>query len=633
MKTGILHRFGRLFTLPLRVARGLEAVTLSLETLSSRVSVLEEQLRSAEGQTKTDYEELKRDIVERLARIEAHNVEAAKEFDELRGELTIMRSPDAVKPAQRLIALILQHGKPLPDDIHEHALRLELRDRPFDPQLTYSLVALMVTTGSPPMPDSKTLPADTAARPKGSSTDDLLRLANERALADDTIGVYAALWQIVVRGPSRLRGWSEFARAFAERNDWANCRLALQHAFDSGEAPDKASADAILYALSELASHQRLDTLAWNTWVEGLPEELQGSPYLVDLLSSTGGERRAAELLPLVIQRESQNAMAWLAASTLSFHQGQFAESYDHLRRALDLNFPGMVHLIMRHLGAQIMGLVNETGKADELTDLVSERTRHYANLNVVPPKPSPESLISSQRLRRVAMERGLPSASLITIGKSASVSVGNILSSGFHLAPVMNSMLNYRVIEPWAKDFAEGGGIQVSHLAALPRNVDTLASLGNSNIIVHVRDPRQVLYSYVEHGRRYPKEVTPAEREAFSGNDESAIDFALDFRYMYFVDWIARWVEAETKLNVHFTTFEDFTRDRAAFVDRLLGLYGGDTSFFDRNAALSEIDGVDYHRRLGSIDEWRGQFNARQTERVNGMMPGHFWEKFNWTP
>jgi hypothetical protein len=96
---------------------------------------------------------------------------------------------------------------------------------------------------------------------------------------------------------------------------------------------------------------------------------------------------------------------------------------------------------------------------------------------------------------------------------------------------------------------------------------------------------------------------------------------------------WIDGWVGAQGRLNIEFTTFEDFVRDRDAFIERCLSLYGGDRRYFDREAALQEHAGTDYHRRSGRIDEWRELLTAGQIEQINRQIPDRLWNLFGWEP
>ena len=92
-------------------------------------------------------------------------------------------------------------------------------------------------------------------------------------------------------------------------------------------------------------------------------------------------------------------------------------------------------------------------------------------------------------------------------------------------------------------------------------------------------------------------------------------------------------WVKARSSLNIAFTTFEEFVSDRDAFIDRILSLYSGDRRYFDRELALREHAGVDYHRRSGRTDEWREILTPEQIEQINRQIPDQFWQLFGWVP
>jgi hypothetical protein len=96
-------------------------------------------------------------------------------------------------------------------------------------------------------------------------------------------------------------------------------------------------------------------------------------------------------------------------------------------------------------------------------------------------------------------------------------------------------------------------------------------------------------------------------------------------------IGWIDGWLGASSTLPIHFTTFEEFVRDRPAFIERCLSLYGGDRRYFDRDAALTEQPGTDYHRRLGTVDEWRRVLTADQIEAINRLIPQRLWARFGW--
>src|SRR5215208_2106756 len=205
--------------------------------------------------------------------------------------------------------------------------------------------------------------------------------------------------------------------------------------------------------------------------------------------------------------------------------QERLADAYSYLRRALELDFPASLHEIVRLTGGAASLIISRLGKADELADWISETTLTYPGVNLVPARPSPEALLLAQRARYTAMERGLPSLVLITQGNSGSVSIGNIFHSGFSLPTVLYSLVNLRVVSPWLEDFMRGGSCSTTHLNPTPKNLDLLLKGGVRSIIVHVRDPRQLLISGIEHGRKYANQLTPSDRLAVSGSYDKVVN------------------------------------------------------------------------------------------------------------
>ncbi len=272
------------------------------------------------------------------------------------------------------------------------------------------------------------------------------------------------------------------------------------------------------------------------------------------------------------------------------------------------------------------------SGNLDDFGDWLTERSAGDTSFTAMPPNLAPGSIASSTRLREVALDRGLASPILIAQGKSASVSVANIFTSGFALPTVVYSLLNLQVIEPWLRDYLRGGACYTTHLRPYPTNIERFAAAEASPIIVHVRDPRQQMVSLMEHYRLYPNQLGVAVKQG-EDEDEVALDKIIGERLDGQVEWISGWVEARDKINVKFSTFEEFVEDRQGFLDRILGYYGGDTKYFDQASAWTQHARVDYHRRKGSVDEWRTRLSPKQIAKINEAIPNSFWELFGWRP
>jgi tetratricopeptide (TPR) repeat protein len=549
-------------------------------------------------------------------------------FEEFDAQLACLRQPDDLRALQRLIQLRMRSGKDLPDDIHEKALRLQLAVNPRDPDLTHSLVALLHRQDRPPVPDA---PAGGPGLP-GDDLDALVRSADAHARADDLFRVYAALWQVCVRHPDDARGWAEYARFFAERYEWQNCRLAAGRAFAVPGACSPAAADALFAALSALAENGRLGDLDWKPWFERLPEPLRVSAHAIRLLVALG-DPRAASLVPPLLRDKPESFATWLAASMVAFEQDRPSDSYEYLRRALAADPAATLHTVVRDWSMPASTVLEAVGKTDELATWLSQRHAENPGLNLVPLRPAPEAALAVRRQRRQALDRGLPPFLFVPLYKSASATLNNIIAAGFDLPTVLYSLIHLRVIPPWLQDFMQGGASYSTHLFPFPVNIELLAAAGVKKVIVHVRDPRQVIISGLEHGRRYSRELSPTARNRFLLDPHERLNIAIEQDLPAAVAWIEGWLAARGRLNVHVTTFEEFIRDRNAFVDRLIALYGGDTRYFNRDVAFRGSPATDLHFRRGEIDEWRRLLDARQTDRVNALIPDNFWSTFGWSP
>lgn len=291
------------------------------------------------------------------------------------------------------------------------------------------------------------------------------------------------------------------------------------------------------------------------------------------------------------------------------------------------------MHEIVRNHSFAVSSLLHRLDRPDEIADMLSDLYPGTPGINLVPPWPSTEHASQASKMRDVALDRGLPAAMLITQAKSGSISVAQVLSHGFHLPAVVYALSVGRVIAPWALDLSRGGGSYVTHLNPTPKNVALLAASGIRHVMVHVRDPRGQLLSLLHHFSKYgtgnPAEEAKWQRMSFDEKFEMLAADALPLQ----VEWIRGWLGAREALNVSFTTYEQFARNPEAFVDLLVARYGGDTRFFDRDAALGRRAEIDYHFRKGKADSWKDELNATQIQRINAAIPGGFWREFGWTP
>jgi hypothetical protein len=231
-------------------------------------------------------------------------------------------------------------------------------------------------------------------------------------------------------------------------------------------------------------------------------------------------------------------------------------------------------------------------------------------------------------------IEQGLKSPLLVTQAKSGSVTLGSIFASGFDLPCFAYSLVNLKVIPSWARDYARGGACYVTHLNATTQNIADLKTAGITRVIVHLRDPRQALISFVHHILRY-KDHLPgsADQDFIKLPFGELVDWVLANRGYYYqtIDWIERWVDAANEIDIHFSTFEQFREYPDSVIQDYLRFYGGDPQYFQREKVFVQQEGTDYHFRLGEIHEWREVMTGSQIDRVNGALSSRLRTRFSW--
>jgi hypothetical protein len=284
------------------------------------------------------------------------------------------------------------------------------------------------------------------------------------------------------------------------------------------------------------------------------------------------------------------------------------------------------------HESAPWIKVLNRTGRIDNTASLLDKLFDRVPLLNLACDDPG--QIDHMVQLREEKIQQGLRSPLLVTQGKSGSVTLATIFSEGFNLPCFTYSLINMKVIPNWAKDYSRGGACYVTHLEPSKSNIAALKASGNSRVIVHTRDPRQILISVVHHFIRYPEQIPEYASDDYKqlGIIEK-IDWILqNGDYYQHIDWIERWVDAANELEIHFSTFEQFRENPDAVIEGYLQFYGGDLKYFQREKVFVRNEGTDYHFRLGEVDEWRKVMTDTQIDRVNGTLSSKLRKKFSWS-
>jgi hypothetical protein len=147
-------------------------------------------------------------------------------------------------------------------------------------------------------------------------------------------------------------------------------------------------------------------------------------------------------------------------------------------------------------------------------------------------------------------------------------------------------------------------------------------------HIIVHVRDPRQVLVSMAHHFFESGKEVGRFGVDSRQINSEDLVktfDYLISNVFPVLVQYVCDWREASKSnvLEVSFFTYEEFLSNPGKYLSEVLNVLGVDRVSVNSNYVQ--------HYRRGQADEWRTALTAEQRASVNNAMPSELLQLFNW--
>jgi Sulfotransferase domain len=306
-------------------------------------------------------------------------------------------------------------------------------------------------------------------------------------------------------------------------------------------------------------------------------------------------------------------------------HQN-FGNAFDAFVQAIWADPAIAFRYFMVRASGELDACLGRTLRAPEIGDLLAEHPDMHLLVDY-----DPELISRLVDLRESNIAKGLPSMVVVTQGKSASIPIANIFNSGFNLPSFAYSLSTLEVIESWARDYARGGACYTTHLLPKPHNIQRFKQAGIRKVIVHVRDPRQSILSMMHHVTRYPDQLVALARSKFDERATSEQIGALMEFYVSSIRWIQGWINAEAELDIMFSTFEDFARDRTAFTRRYIEFYGGHEEHFSWDNAMHAHAGTDQHFRSGLVDEWRSVFPPGDAQQLTACIPKAMRDRFGW--
>ncbi|ALS99058.1 sulfotransferase domain-containing protein [Lacimicrobium alkaliphilum] len=188
----------------------------------------------------------------------------------------------------------------------------------------------------------------------------------------------------------------------------------------------------------------------------------------------------------------------------------------------------------------------------------------------------------------------------------------------------------------PVFSSFINRGGLMKSHISPTKFNQkvleDGLSRCPDFKLILHLRDPRQALVSWIKFEDKMKGPLKTYLHSKKEYNVQDKFEYFYQVFYLTMVDFIQGWSElldsSQLISNTLITTQEELKNHPQSLNEKLsnwIGLSPG-------NLAIDEkpVEG-ELHFRKGRTDEWKGFFSKEQINKLNQVLPVAIREKFLW--
>jgi hypothetical protein len=189
------------------------------------------------------------------------------------------------------------------------------------------------------------------------------------------------------------------------------------------------------------------------------------------------------------------------------------------------------------------------------------------------------------------------------------------------------------------ARALIGGGYVAHSHLAPSLENLQILQHY-KLKMVLHLRDPRQALLSWVHHidwvtgGSDTDEQLlycTPRPPAAYFGlSFARKIDWQIDNYLPQLATWLTRWMAvADAKMIPIIVTHQDTLRtDERALFDSILKFHQLRVDYALPNLPRTLAD---THFRRADPTEWQRTFSPQQAMRATALIPESLRQRFGW--
>lgn len=219
---------------------------------------------------------------------------------------------------------------------------------------------------------------------------------------------------------------------------------------------------------------------------------------------------------------------------------------------------------------------------------------------------------------------------------KSGSAYIAARLTQGLGYVS-MNISAQYipqdQVVYSQIRDFYEiNGALSKQHLDASPLNLQILKRF-TDRIVLQIRDPREVLLSWVHHLNKLHEEkvdvyyFTPEPPPGYYDlNLHEQIDWNIDNFLPAMVVWLNDWLalkqredSRENGFKILLTTYNELLTDEKALYRKILAFYDIPLDKFTYTPVAKDRN---VHYRKADPNEWREVFTVEQKQRIDAIVP-----------
>lgn len=230
------------------------------------------------------------------------------------------------------------------------------------------------------------------------------------------------------------------------------------------------------------------------------------------------------------------------------------------------------------------------------------------------------------------AQSRNRPNIPFFAFPKTGSSYVTNTLANALDIPFGVTSIDSRTAVPAWSNFFADGPGVLHDHLWMNEENAQTLADGKFKRIIVHVRDPRQVIISTAHHAKISPNsaqifgDVNISEVSSLS--PEEIIQHIIDRgRFVgAFSRWFDSWLATKDRFEIFVSRYELMNCDPQKFFKEILQFCdASESSHSDVEKFLqqetNESKGRNFNFRSGDSEEWKHVLTDKQKDDIRKQM------------